>query len=97
MVYLDLIMEYLLFILVITIALIIALIWFAMISILKDNKYKVNIFSLGSQVNIIINFFLLIIREKNGKLKMKYLILYVLFILCIILFCFSALYSLSFT
>ena len=87
-------MDYISFILLTTTAMISAVIWFAMISILKDNKYKVNIFLFG-QVKLIIDFMLLIIREKKRKLKIKYFLIYILFVLFFILFCFLVLHSLN--
>lgn len=86
-------MEYLSYILAMAIALIGSLIWLNMISILKDNNYNVGFF--GNHAKIISDFFLLIKREDNEKLKMKYIKLFVLFILSIVLFCFSVLYNLS--
>lgn len=88
-------MQYLSFILMTLIIILSAITWFEIISILKENNYKVTNIALG-QVKILMNFFLLILKERNFKLKMKYSIIFILIILFVILFFYLAIISFSY-
>lgn len=77
-------MEYFLFSSIIIIAIIQAVIWFSIISILTAKGYKVNYW--WRHIKVLSDFSSVIGKEDSSKLKIKYSLLLTVFILLFILF-----------